>query len=258
MRLAHELALSFSLLLGAACASPGSAPPAAPEGPHLTVIRARTEAPSFGPSKFEPQLASAQEAAEGGRFDEANQILDAIIAEYRALPRGGVVYTVGGPAEMLTALMEASLGAEASGSATGETIAAVPLDPGFPRAFGLRAFIQVERREYAAALETLGEHERIVRSDPTPTNERGFVLLVLKRPAEAVAAYREGLEKARQFEGSEKIQAISLRGIGIALIDLGELDEAKASLLESLQLDPGNYIANHELEYIEKLAAQRR
>jgi tetratricopeptide (TPR) repeat protein len=253
----YRSALMLAGVFAVGCASPP------PKGGAHAVIRTTTSRPGLGPSKFASQLERAQDAAEGGRFEEATGILDPILAEFDALPREGVVYTVGGPTDTLFALMGA-ITAHAGSSKQenpeeeSRTTVAVMLDPGFVQALSLTTFIQVERKQYDAALETIAKHEAVAPSDPGPTNERGFLLVIQKRPEEALAAYTDGLQKARLHDGLNDVQAVSLRGIGIALIDLGRLAEAKQSLLDSLSLDPGNHVANHELEYIEKLEGEQR
>jgi tetratricopeptide (TPR) repeat protein len=48
-------------------------------------------------------------------------------------------------------------------------------------------------------------------------------------------------------------KARALRGAGIALIDLNRFDEAETILKKLLEIEPGNRVALHELQYIERL-----
>ena len=48
-----------------------------------------------------------------------------------------------------------------------------------------------------------------------------------------------------------------MRGQGINLIDLNRLDEAEAALQRSLEVEPENPNALHELGYLERLRQQR-
>ena len=75
---------------------------------------------------------------------------------------------------------------------------------------------------------------------------------------EALGAYRHGLGLAREFESSRREEAVALRGIGFALIELGRLDEAEAVFLESLEADPDNEAALNELRHIEHLRESQR
>lgn len=82
--------------------------------------------------------------------------------------------------------------------------------------------------------------------------ERGVALVSLKRYEEALSVYDElvnhpGLDKP--------LLALIHRGRGFALIELGRLPEAETAYQKSLEIEPGNKIAQHELEYIEKLKA---
>ena len=51
---------------------------------------------------------------------------------------------------------------------------------------------------------------------------------------------------------------MALRGMGYTLIDTGNLDKAEKVLKESLVIDPGNKVAESELEYIRKLRMSGR
>ncbi|MFZ3064745.1 MAG: hypothetical protein WA277_05635 [Nitrospirota bacterium] len=46
--------------------------------------------------------------------------------------------------------------------------------------------------------------------------------------------------------------------MGSAQIDLGKLDDAVNSFKKSLEIEPGNKVALHELQYIEKIKEGRR
>ena len=51
------------------------------------------------------------------------------------------------------------------------------------------------------------------------------------------------------------VKATALRGKGMALIELGDLDLAETTLKESLYYDPDNKLARNELGYIQHLRA---
>ena len=92
----------------------------------------------------------------------------------------------------------------------------------------------------------LGEHR------PFLIAERGAALNALKRWADALANYDEGLAGE---DLAPNIRAIMDRGRGFSLTELGRLDEAEAAYRDSLKLEPGNAIAENELKYIAQLKA---
>lgn len=85
---------------------------------------------------------------------------------------------------------------------------------------------------------------------PSAWTEKGFVLNQLGRPAEALDAYNTALELGRSHTEAAYIQPMALRGIGFSRTELKDLDGARAAYEQSLQLEPGNSTALHELDYI--------
>ena len=93
---------------------------------------------------------------------------------------------------------------------------------------------------------TLGLHQ------PLLISERGAALASMKRWPDALANYDKGLAVAGL---EDRARARLYRGRGFALTELRRLDEAEQAYRESLKLDPGNAIAQQELEYIAHLRA---
>ena len=85
---------------------------------------------------------------------------------------------------------------------------------------------------------------------PNLTTERAIALIGLKRFGEALVAYDGGL---RIPNLDNKYRGRMLRGRGLALTELGRLDEAEKSYRDSLVTDPNNPIAMRELDYIARL-----
>jgi tetratricopeptide (TPR) repeat protein len=86
---------------------------------------------------------------------------------------------------------------------------------------------------------------------PLLVSERGAALVSLHRWADALADYDGGLT----LSGLDpRTRARLLRGRGMALTELGRLDEAEAAYHQSMTFDPNNPIALQELAYI---ASQR-
>ena len=87
--------------------------------------------------------------------------------------------------------------------------------------------------------------------------ERGFVLNRLRRPREGLDSYRKALELTESFKSVDRVKAMALRGIGYSLIELGDMEAAKASYEQSLEIEPDNKTANNELEYIRQQAEKQ-
>ena len=94
--------------------------------------------------------------------------------------------------------------------------------------------------------EALGAHQ------PFLFAERGAALSALKRWPDMLADYEEGLKLPDLKEAN---RARLLRGRGFALTQLGRLDDAEKSYRDSLISEPGNALAQHELQYIAGLRA---
>jgi tetratricopeptide (TPR) repeat protein len=84
-------------------------------------------------------------------------------------------------------------------------------------------------------------------SRPMLLTEKGEALVALKRAADALAVFEEGL-KIDDLE--PHIHAHLYRGRGFALTELGRLDEAEEAYRASLRLEPDNSTGLHELAYI--------
>lgn len=61
-----------------------------------------------------------------------------------------------------------------------------------------------------------------------------------------------------RYASQNHFQALALRGIGFALIELQRLDEAESTFQESLKIDPANKLAPSELAYRGDLPAKRK
>lgn len=82
--------------------------------------------------------------------------------------------------------------------------------------------------------------------------ERGAALLGLQRWSDMLADYNDGL-KIDDLDNLKK--ARMRRGRGLALIELGRLDEAEVAYKQSLEYEPNNALALHELNYIARVRA---
>ena len=126
-----------------------------------------------------------------------------------------------------------------------------------PRAYNHAAFLYVAAADKDNAFKYL---DLAIASAPywaEPHNERGYFLGKLKDYKSAIAAYEKAIELADAHENSASIKPLSLRGLGFILTEMGELQRAKQAYLDSLVLDPGNELAENELEYIRQLEARK-
>jgi tetratricopeptide (TPR) repeat protein len=105
--------------------------------------------------------------------------------------------------------------------------------------------LRVINRSLSLLTET-GEHR------PALIAERGAALAELKQWPDVLKDFEEGL-KLRRLDKS--MTARMYRGKGMALTELGRLDEAEAAYKESLTDEPGNTRALNELTYIARLRA---
>jgi tetratricopeptide (TPR) repeat protein len=106
--------------------------------------------------------------------------------------------------------------------------------------------LRVLEQQKARTVGTFGDHCAAL------TSERAVALMQLKRLAEALAVYEEGLSLDNiDDSGKARMQ----RGRGYVLTEMDRLDEAEAAYKESLKLEPGNQLAQGELDYIAKLRA---
>ena len=120
-----------------------------------------------------------------------------------------------------------------------------------------QAFIAAERGQYGDALMQLRTLEVVAPLSAGTLTETAFALGRLQRKDEALALYRNALVLARKFKSQAAYQPIALRGIGFMLVEVGKLDEAEQAYKDSLQLDPGNKIAESELAYIRQVRARK-
>lgn len=120
----------------------------------------------------------------------------------------------------------------------------------YPRAYYYLGFICVKRKQFARAIEFLDRGLALEPTNAMFVLEKAQALVHSGRKREALALYDQ--VEAGPFVSGHKI-AVARRGRGFVQIELGELDAAEASFRSSLELEPDNDIALHELEYIEHL-----
>ena len=114
----------------------------------------------------------------------------------------------------------------------------------------LKAFLLSQERHFPEALVCLEELIRLAPLAAPALREQGFVLAHLGQPRESLAAYAGAWAIASRLPSNLDQAGQALRGMAVALVDLGELDRAEKLLHDSLLVEPGNPRATHELAYI--------
>ena len=132
------------------------------------------------------------------------------------------------------------------------------IDWGYKTCLKTQAFVAIERRDLQQALSMLRKVESLAPVSAGTSSEIGYVLNQLAKPAEALQAYRHSHELSKRYLSQRPYLAIALRGMGFSLIELKRLDEAEKAFQESLQIEPGNKLANNELVYIQGLRTQQK
>jgi tetratricopeptide (TPR) repeat protein len=130
------------------------------------------------------------------------------------------------------------------------------IDQACPAAYKAAAFIDVERKDFNAAIAMLAKAVAMAPYSPEPLTEQGFALNQMGRHDEALANYRKALDLSNAFEAARYAKALSLRGIGFTLVELTDLAAAREAYEQSLQAEPGNAIALQELDYIRQREAK--
>jgi len=124
----------------------------------------------------------------------------------------------------------------------------------YSRACYLLACIAVEQGDPQGALQALQRGLELEPDHPHLWCEMGHLMQLLRRHEDALQCYQRA-EAVRAWASLAQ-KGRALRGQGINLIDLGRLDEAEAALKRSLEFEPENPNALHELGYIEHLRRQ--
>lgn len=109
----------------------------------------------------------------------------------------------------------------------------------------------IERGRYSEGIDYLDRGLRLQPNHWMLLGEKAAAMQGQKRWAEALAFADEAL--ARNDAWLQFHAAPLHRRRGFSLIELGRLAEAKAAYEKSLELEPDNETAKHELAYIERL-----
>jgi tetratricopeptide (TPR) repeat protein len=132
------------------------------------------------------------------------------------------------------------------------------LDHAFGEALHSMAFLLAARKQWDDALKTLDREIAMRPYFAGAHTERGYVLNRTGKHKEALASYQSALALAEKHASSKSWQGLALRGMGYALIELGDLPGARAAYERSLKVDPNNALAQQELEYIKMLESKKK
>ncbi|MCS6291434.1 MAG: tetratricopeptide repeat protein [Nitrospira sp.] len=177
------------------------------------------------------------------RLSEADNILDQVLAVFRGkLTDPGAIY-------ISAATRDEFADYKKTATVSGKIIW---LDWSFREALHLKAFIEAASKRFEPALQFLAEEIKYAPTAAAPYIEQGYIRNQLGDPKAALEAYSLALDRSRRHVSSAPLEGPALRGMGVALIDLGDLDLAERWLRESLKVEPANPVAVHELEYIKQ------
>jgi tetratricopeptide (TPR) repeat protein len=132
------------------------------------------------------------------------------------------------------------------------------LDMACANAYTHLGYIEIERGDIDAALRWLDKAIAVAPYDVEPLCEKGAALTRRKDWQGSKASYDRALMLARSQPENRHMEALALRGVGFAHIELGELENARASYIASQKLDPDSPTAKQELAYIEQLQQEQR
>jgi len=126
----------------------------------------------------------------------------------------------------------------------------VLIDVACPMAYKQMAYQSVEDHDLDGALPWLDKAQAIGPFFVEARIERGFVLNQLHRMAEAMDSYQQALAVLERYP-DDPSKGIALRGMGYALVEMGDLKGARKAYEDSLVVAPDSDVAKRELEYID-------
>jgi len=134
----------------------------------------------------------------------------------------------------------------------------VPVDWCYRELFQLKAFVRSAQEDFDDALVLLAKSSEVGPTAAAPFVERGYIFNRLGRFGDARDSYEKALLLVKQYPISRAQEPMALRGLGFALIELGDLDGAETAFRRSLEIDPGNELAESEIRYIRQLKKKNR
>lgn len=217
------------------------------QGPFVTIETNvnPTWMPSEG-AEFHSAYVAAMTALQSGDPDTAQEELAEIIDFCESMRSGGRrVFSVASPAELAYFMQTLE-----------DDSTVVQIDMVCPASYKMLAFAQVNLGDVEGALDNLYSAIELAPLWAEPLTELGYLFNQSRQFERARETYEKALELANTHEGSSYLKPAALRGLGFALIELGDLDSAQKAYADSLEIEPDNEGARNELLYIESLRGQ--
>jgi len=126
----------------------------------------------------------------------------------------------------------------------------------YAKAYYYLAYIAVELNQFPVAMEALDRGLALEPDSATLLAERGTLYQSAESPREAVKNFRAATELKSCV--TDDVMGKAYRGLGVSLIDLGDLDQAEQALNTSLKYSPDNPNALHELQYLVRMRAGKQ
>jgi hypothetical protein len=130
---------------------------------------------------------------------------------------------------------------------------AVTIEPAWCRAQYVRAFALIDLEQYADARVAFEKLITFAPQNSRYLNELGYIFAQQKNWKDALSAYRRAEASADLTpEKTRDERCLGLKGMGYAMIELGDLNGAEAAYKGCLKLDPTDETSISELKYIEE------
>ncbi|MES2095550.1 MAG: tetratricopeptide repeat protein [Pseudomonadota bacterium] len=130
---------------------------------------------------------------------------------------------------------------------------AVAIEPAWCRAQYVRAYALIDLEQYADARVAFEKLISFAPQNSRYLNELGYIFSQQKNWKEALSAYRRAEASADLTPDKTKDErCLALKGMGYALIELGDLNGAEVAYKGCLKLDPDDETSISELNYIEE------
>jgi tetratricopeptide (TPR) repeat protein len=183
-----------------------------------------------------------------GRLLDAQSTLNFMLSRFSHFEEPGKrVLSFGSESEYRTYLNNAN-----------DSVPIVPVDWCYRELFQLKAFVRSAQEDFEEALVLLSKSSEVGPTAAAPFVERGYILNRLGRFEDARDSYERAIFLVNRYPISRPQESMALRGLGFALIELGDLDGAESAFRRSLEIDADNRLAESELDYIRKLRKKRR
>jgi tetratricopeptide (TPR) repeat protein len=121
----------------------------------------------------------------------------------------------------------------------------------YPRAFYYLGYLQIEKGEYEKAISLLDIGLYLEPENPKLMIEKAQALIKLRRYEEALGLFDDVVSQNGYVNPSDKARA--LRSKGFIFIEKGDVNSAERFFLDSLQYEPDNDVAKHELRIINNI-----